>query len=125
MISRIAAIVVGAVFLLAGASKVVNMSQWLRDANSQAVWKPVAVVIPFVELILGGCLVGLPVSPIVLGLSTALLLVFTAFLIAQIRVSSDVPCACFGSFLRRPPSGKDVLRNVALMALLFVSAALA
>ncbi len=125
MISRIAAIVVGAVFLLAGASKVVNMSQWLRDANSQAVWKPVAVVIPFVELILGGCLVGLPVSPIVLGLSTALLLVFTAFLIAQIRVSSDVPCACFGSFLRRPPSGKDVLRNVAFMALLFVSAALA
>lgn len=125
MISRIAAIVVGAVFLLAGASKVVNMSQWLRDANSQAVWKPVAVVIPFVELILGGCLVGLPVSPIVLGLSTALLLVFTAFLIAQIRVSSDVPCACFGSFLRRPPSGKDVLRNIALMALLFVSAALA
>jgi hypothetical protein len=125
MVSRIAAVCVGVVFLLAGASKVVNMAQWLRDAQSQAVWKPVAVVIPFVELILGGCLVGLPVSPVVLGLSTTLLLVFTAFLIAQIRVSSDVPCACFGSFLRRPPSGKDVLRNLVLIALLFLSAAFA
>jgi len=125
MVSRISAVCVGVVFLLAGASKVVNMAQWLRDAQSQAVWKPVAVVIPFVELILGGCLVGLPVSPVVLGLSTTLLLVFTAFLIAQIRVSSDVPCACFGSFLRRPPSGKDVLRNLVLIALLFLSAAFA
>lgn len=124
MASRIAAVCVGVVFLLAGASKVVNMAQWLRDARSQAVWKPVAVAIPFVELILGGCLVGLPVSAVVLGLSTALLLVFTAFLIAQIRIASDVPCACFGSFLRRPPSGKDVLRNLVLMALLFLSAAL-
>ena len=125
MVSRIAAIVVGAVFLLAGASKAVNMSQWLRDARSQSVWKPVAVAVPIIELVLGGYLVGLPVSPLILGLSTALLLVFTAFLIAQIRVSSDVPCACFGSFLRRPPSLKDVLRNLALIALLFVSAALA
>jgi len=125
MVSRLAAACVGVVFLLAGASKVVNLTQWLRDARSQAVSKPIAIVIPFVELILGGCLVGLPVSPVILGLSTALLLVFTAFLIAQIRVSSEVPCACFGSFLRRPPSGKDVLRNLLLMALLFLSAALA
>jgi hypothetical protein len=125
MISRIAAALVGAVFLIAGASKAVNMSQWMRDARSQAVWTPVAAVIPFVELVLGGCLVGLPVSPVVLGLSTALLLIFTAFLIAQIRVASDVPCACFGSFLRRPPSGKDVARNLLLMVLLFLAAALA
>lgn len=125
MVSRIAAALVGIVFLIAGASKVVNLSQWMRDARSQAVWKPVAAAVPFVELILGGCLVGLPVSPVVLGLSTALLLVFTAFLIAQIRVSSDVPCACFGSFQRRPPSGNDVFRNLALMGLLFLAAALA
>jgi hypothetical protein len=123
MVSRLAAAVVGAVFLMAGASKAINFSQWLRDARAQSVWKPIALCLPFVELVLGGCLVGLPVSAVVLGLSTAVLLVFTAFLAAQIRLSSDVPCACFGSFVRRPPSWRDVLRNLVLMALLFVSAA--
>jgi hypothetical protein len=125
MWSRIATAVVGVVFLAAGAAKAVNFARWLRDARAQSVWKPIAMAIPFVELILGGCLVVLPVSAVVLGLSTALLLVFTTFLLAQIRVSSDVPCACFGSFARRPPSWRDVVRNVALMALLFVAAALA
>ena len=125
MWSRIAAAFVGVVFLLAGASKCVNQKQWRLDARSQGVWTPVAVCIPYVELVLGGCLVALPVSPIVLGLSTALLLIFTVFLGVQVAMGSKVPCACFGARSRRAPSWRDVLRNVGLMVLLFTAAILA
>lgn len=125
MWSRIAAGLVGVVFLLAGASKAVNMTQWRQDARAQGVWNPVAVCIPFIELILGGCLLVLPVSPIVLGISTTLLLIFSVFLGVQVATGSKVPCACFGPRSRRAPSWRDVWRNIALMALLFFAAAIA
>jgi hypothetical protein len=125
MAGRIAAALVGIIFLLAGASKTVNMTQWRANARAQGVWTPIAVAIPGVELVLGACLVVLPLSTLILGLSTALLLVFTAFVAAQIWVSSDVPCACFGNFSRRAPSWRDVVRNVVMMAVLFFAAAVA
>jgi hypothetical protein len=125
MLARIAAGVVGAIFLLAGASKAVNITQWKIDAKAQGVRGSIAICIPVVELLLGACLVALPVSAVVLGLSTTMLLVFTAFLVAQIKTSSDVPCACFGAFLRRVPSWRDVVRNLLMIAFLFFAAAMA
>jgi len=124
MIARLCAAAVGVLIALAGAAKVTDYKQWKRDARAQNVWPVVAVVLPPIELLLGALLIVLAPSPEVLGAATLLLLVFTAFLLAQIASKSVVPCACFGSKSKRPPSMRDVARNLGMMALLFVAAAL-
>lgn len=124
MIARICAAVVGALIAIAGATKVTDYRQWMQDAHAQHVWPIIATVLPPIELLLGALLVVLSPTPVVLGSATLLLLVFTAFLVAQIASKSTVPCACFGSKSKRPPSGRDVVRNLAMIALLFVAAAI-
>ena len=124
MIARLCAAIVGALIAVAGASKITDYKQWLIDAQAQHVWPVIARVLPPLELLLGALLVVLEPNPSVLGAATLLILVFTAFLIAQIASKSSVPCACFGSKSKRPPSARGVARNIAMMALLFVAAAL-
>ena len=125
MIAHLLAAVVGAVVAVAGAMKLVDRARWLEDAARQHVWRWVAHAVPIVELVLGAALIVVSPSPWVLGATTLLLLIFTAFLVAQIASGSQVPCACFGARSRRAPSMRDVGRNIALMALLFAAAALA
>jgi prepilin signal peptidase PulO-like enzyme (type II secretory pathway) len=79
--------------------------------------------LPAIELVLGAALVVLKPAPTVLGLATLLLVVFTSFLALQVMTKSQVPCACFGAHVNRPPSWRDVMRNLVLIALLFTSAA--
>lgn len=124
MTARVLAAVVGVVVALAGAMKLVDRRRWLEDAARQRLWPWVAQVVPVVELALGAALIVLSPSPAVLGATTLLILVFTAFLLAQVAAGSQVPCACFGARSSRPPSMRDVARNIGLMALLFASAAL-
>lgn len=123
MVSRVLAATVGAFLAVAGASKFFDMSAWMRDARAQGVWPAVARVVPVIEVVLGAALVALEPNPVTLGAATALLLVFTVFLAVSVAAKSTVPCACFGVVRRRPPSWRDVARNLALMSALFVSAA--
>jgi hypothetical protein len=121
--ARVCAAIVGATLALAGASKVMSWNQWLTNARRQHLWKAVAVTLPVLELVLGAALVVLKPTPTILGLATLLLVVFTSFLAMQVLTKSQVPCACFGANVNRPPSRRDVMRNLALIALLFTSAA--
>jgi hypothetical protein len=121
--ARVCAAVVGATLALAGAGKVMSWNQWLANARRQHLWKVVAVSLPILELVLGAALVVLKPTPTILGLATLLLVVFTSFLLMQVLTKSQVPCACFGANVNRPPSRRDVMRNLALIALLFTSAA--
>ena len=121
--ARVCAAIVGATLALAGAGKVMSWNQWLTNARRQHLWKAVAVTLPVLELVLGAALVVLQPTPTILGLATLLLVVFTSFLAMQVLTKSQVPCACFGANVNRPPSRRDVMRNLALIALLFTSAA--
>ena len=122
VLARVLAAAVGALVAFAGANKVTDMKSWRAAVRAQQLPQFVAVVVPPAELVLGVCLVVLPVNAVVLGLTTLLLLVFTVFLAVQIAGGSNVPCACFGARVVRAPRGVDVLRNVAMMAALFVAA---
>jgi len=124
MIAWLCAAVVGAFFAVAGALKVMGWSQWRADAVRQQLWPVVAIATPPMELLLGALLIVLRPSPVVLALSTLLLVVFTSFLAVQVLTQSTVPCACFGVRSTKPPSWKDVGRNALLLVLLFTSAAL-
>lgn len=123
-IARVCAAVVGATLALAGAGKFTSWNQWLSNARRQHLWKFVAVSLPAIELVLGAALLVLQPVPIVLGLATLLLVVFTSFLAMQVLTKSQVPCACFGAHVNRPPSWRDVVRNLGLIALMFTAAAL-
>lgn len=114
----------GAVLAYAGANKVTAFAQWKEDAHNQNLPVIVALLLPILELVLGAALVVLKPAPTVLGLATLVLVVFTVYLSAQVMGKSKVPCACFGTRSVRPPSWRDVMRNLALIALLFASAIL-
>ncbi|PHX71854.1 MAG: hypothetical protein CK521_03590 [Acidimicrobium sp.] len=122
--ARICAAVVGATLALAGAGKFTSWNHWLSNARRQHLWKVVAIALPAIELVLGAALLVLKPAPIVLGLATLLLVVFTSFLALQVITKSQVPCACFGAHVNRPPSWRDVVRNLGLITLMFVAAAL-
>lgn len=124
MVAHLLAGAVGVVLAYAGAQKVTGWSAWMSTARAQSVWKPVAALVPVLELFLGACMVVLSPAAPVMGAATLLLLVFTAFLVVQVATRSQVPCACFGARAVRPPSGRDVLRNLAMIAALVVAAAL-
>jgi hypothetical protein len=124
LLARLCAAIVGAVLAYAGANKVTAFDQWRQDAKRQNVPAPIANALPVLELVLGAALVVLKPAPIILGLATLLLLVFTVYLSAQVIGKSRVPCSCFGARVVRPPSWRDVVRNIALIALLFASAIL-
>ena len=123
MISRILAAAVGAIILFAGASKITGFQQWKADAQSQGLWPAVAYALPGIELVIGALLIVLTPTPFVLGVATLLVLIFTVYLVVMVASGSTVPCACFGAKFSRPPSGKDILRNCAMLMALFASAA--
>ena len=124
MVARLLCAAVGAVIAYAGATKFADPGRWRRDASAQGVAAPVAAVLPVVELVLGGWLVVSDPAPVPMALATVLLLVFTVFLVVQVAGRSTVPCACFGARSARPPSWRDVARNLALIAALTTAAAL-
>lgn len=124
MIERLLAAVVGLVILFAGAAKITGREEWKRQATAQSLWPIVVVVLPIAELVIGASLLVLPPNAFVLGIATLLLLIFTVFLFVMVATKSQVPCACFGARSTRPPSWRDVVRNLLLMLALFVAAAL-
>ncbi len=124
MLARLCSAIVGAVLAYAGANKATAFAQWKQDARNQNLPVIVALLLPFLELILGAALVVLKPAPTVLGLATLVLVVFTVYLSAQVMGKSQVPCACFGARSVRPPSWRDVMRNLVLISLLFSSAIL-
>ncbi|MSO15691.1 MAG: hypothetical protein EXQ61_05165 [Ilumatobacteraceae bacterium] len=121
--ARVCAAVVGATLALAGAAKVTSWNQWRANARQQRLWTIVAVALPALELVLGAALLVLKPAATILGLATLLLVVFTSFLALQVITKSQVPCACFGAHMNRPPAWRDVVRNIGLIVLMFTAAA--
>lgn len=124
MIAHLCAAIVGVLLAYAGANKVTSFQQWRTDAAQQNIPAVIAFIVPACELFLGAVLVVVSPTPEVLGAATLVLLVFTVYLSAQVIGKSEVPCACFGSRNKKPPSWLDVVRNCVLISLLLISALL-
>lgn len=124
MVARLLCALVGAVLAFAGASKYTDFARWRSDASRQGIAAPLVVIVPGLELVLGGWLVVADPAPVPMAAATVLLLVFTVFLIVQVATGSTVPCACFGARSATPPTWRSVLRNIALIGALVVAAAL-
>ena len=83
--------------------------------------RAVAVVVPWVELVIGAtCVVVL--LPRAAYAAIAVLVVFTLVIVRRLLDGSRPPCACFGSRSSRPLGPVHVARNAGLLALATIAA---
>ncbi len=119
----VAAVVLGAAFVVAGASKIAMGEQWSAQAGDLGAPGPVIPLVPWVELVIGALLVVQFARTVTALVALAVLVVFTGLLVLRLAQGRRPPCACFGAWSATPIGPRHVARNVALMALAVVAAA--
>jgi uncharacterized membrane protein YphA (DoxX/SURF4 family) len=112
-----AAIALGLVLLVAGASKLAQ-PHWRADALAFGAPRWLVPVLPWLEVASGACLLSGFLRSAAALLAILLLSGFTVALGAQLARGHRPPCACFGApAVRRPIGPLSIVRNVALIAL--------
>lgn len=80
--------------------------------------RPVALLLPFVELAVGLGLMYPPIRPYAAVAAAALLVIFSAAIgINLLRGRREIDCGCFSSALKQQLSGWLLVRNAALVGL--------
>lgn len=118
----VAAVVLGAAFVVAGASKIAMGEQWPAQARDLGAPGPVIPLVPWVELVIGALLVVQFARTVTALVALAVLVVFTGLLVLRLAQGRRPPCACFGAWSATPIGPRHVARNVVLMALAVVAA---
>ena len=117
----VAGIVVGLMFVAAGVLKLVEGPGWLKQAADMDVSRPIALVVPYVEVVVGVLVAAQLFKPWPAVAAVALLLAYTVVIVRRIRDGSRPPCACFGTRSKRPLGAYHVVRNLALIAVAVVA----
>jgi uncharacterized membrane protein YphA (DoxX/SURF4 family) len=120
-IAEIARIAVGVVLIAAGVLKLVEGPGWLKQAADMGVARPLALVVSYVELVIGALLVVGLFMPWTAVAALGLLAAFTYVIVKRLRDGSRPPCACFGSGSKRPLGAYHVARNLALVLVAVVA----
>jgi uncharacterized membrane protein YphA (DoxX/SURF4 family) len=121
-VAFVAALLTGAVFVVAGVTKMSSPSQWRSQANGLRVPGGVAVVVPYIELALGALLMVQVQRPAMAWVAVVVLLAFSTVLARQLSRGLHPPCACFGSLSARPIGASMLVRNGVLLAVALVAA---
>ena len=122
VVAIVCSIVVGLAFIAAGVFKLRDGPAWPKMAADMGASRPIAVVVPWVELAVGVLSVVAVLLPWSAYVAIALLVVFTVVIVRRLLDGSRPPCACFGSRSSRPLGAVHVARNVGLLALAAVAA---
>jgi hypothetical protein len=120
-VGHLAALLLGAVFVVAAVSKLVAGTAWLAQARELGAPTPVATALPGVELVLGALLVTGIVAPIPAVLAALLLVAFSVAIARQLVDGRHPPCACFGAWSHRPLGEGHLLRNAVLIVLALIA----
>lgn len=121
-VAVVAAVVVGAVFVAAGATKLMNREQWLVQAVGLRVPVALARAVPLVEVILGAVLISQLARGYVGSLAALMLVAFTSLILVRLTQGERPPCACFGGWSATPLGAWHVVRNAALIVLAMIAA---
>ena len=124
MIGAIAAVLLGAAFVFAGAAKLAMGGRWLAQAKEFGVPWQFGQFVPWWELIVGAFLIVQVQRSIVAWIAVVTLLIFSALVIAQLARGKHPPCACFGAWSPKPVGPQTLVRNAALIALGILAATL-
>ena len=120
-VGLIAALLVGAAFVVAGASKLAAGAAWSAQARDLGAPAWTTHIVPWFELVVGASLLVGLVRPVPAVLALGALIVFTALIGARLREGRRPPCACFGAWSAKPIGATHIARN-AVLALLAVLA---
>ena len=121
MVGVVAAILLGAAFVLAGASKLAAGPAWPVQAAGLGAPAWSVRPLPWIELALGAVLIGGPVRRITGAIALALLLAFSWLVLRRLREGRHPPCACFGAWSARPLGAGHLARNAGLVVLALVA----
>jgi uncharacterized membrane protein YphA (DoxX/SURF4 family) len=121
VVARLAAVLLGAVFVVAAVAKIVAGTTWIAQARELGAPTPVATALPGVELVLGALLVAGIAAPVPAVLAAVLLLGFSVAIARQLVDGRHPPCACFGAWSQRPLGEGHLLRNAALILVAVVA----
>jgi len=119
-----AAVVVAAVLLLAGVSKLARPAQWREQAAGLGVPVLIAAATPLLEIALGATLLVQWQRHAVAWGAVVLFAVFTALLCVRLAQGQRPPCACFGALSSRPIGAGHLARNAGFIALAVLAAVL-
>ena len=117
VVARLAAIVLGAVFVVAAVSKMVAGTTWVAQARELGASAPVATALPGVELVVGALLIADIGGPLPALAAAVLLVAFSVTIARQLVDGRHPPCACFGAWSQRPLGEGHLVRNAALLVL--------
>lgn len=121
-VAVVAAVVVGAVFVVAGAAKLVNRENWAAQATGLRVPRSVARPVPWLEVLLGALLITQVARSYVASIAALMLVAFTVLILARITQGERPPCACFGGWGATPLGAWHVVRNAALITMAMTAA---
>ncbi len=120
-VARLAAIVLGSVFVVAAVSKIVAGPTWVTQARELGAPTPVATALPGVELVVGALLIVGIGGPLPAIAAALLLVVFSVAIARQLVDGRHPPCACFGAWSQRPLGEGHLLRNAGLIVVALVA----
>ena len=118
----VASIVLGAVFVVSGITKIAAPAQWRTQSADLGVPGPVATVVPFLELAVGALLVAQLARSFAAVVAGVMLTAFTVLLIVRLKQGRRPPCACFGALSTKPIGWGNVVRNAVFLVLAAVVA---
>jgi len=120
MYSRLAEVMLGAVFSVSGVLKAADR-RWPAAAAAFGGPAWFARTLPWAEMALGGCLVAGLARPVASVVAAVLLAGFTAAIALRLRRPEPPPCACFGGWSTGPAGPADLARNAILIVLALVA----
>jgi hypothetical protein len=121
VVGNVAGLVLGLAFVWAGALKLVQGPSWSKQAADMGVSRSVALVVPYVEVLVGALVAVQLLAPWPAVVALGMLLVYTGLIVLRLLDGSRPPCACFGSRSTRPLGAVHVVRNLALLAVAAVA----
>lgn len=117
IVALVASVLVGLMFVLAGASKLALGPAWPQQARGFGAPGWVVPAVPWVELVLGATLVVQIAQPWPAVGAVAIMLLFTGLIVRHLVAGRRPECACFGAWSAKPIGVGHVVRNGVLLAL--------
>ena len=116
MIADLAAILLGAAFIVAGVLKFRDPG-WPAAATALSTPAFAVPLIGPLEIVVGGLVASGLAAPWPALVALALLAAFTLTVIRALRMDDPPVCACFGALSRRPVGRGSLVRNLVLFGL--------
>ena len=111
VVGLVASVVIGLLFVIAGASKLAIGPAWPEQARGFGAPRWAAVVVPWVELAIGAALVAQLATPYPAIAAIAILVLFTVLIVRHLLAGRAPSCACFGAWSARPIGPGHLVRN--------------